>query len=107
MLRPNFPAGAVGVFAPIPLVLCGFVSAEDLNSGYFPSLGPVDGLSSKDMGIAQKHWGKVRECEVLELTEMGLTLEMSIPRAVSSAGPEIYQVVGLADMENCPSCTFC
>lgn len=48
------------------------------------SLGPVDGIPAK--GTAQKHWGKVKECEVLELTEMGLTLQVSIPRAVSSAG---------------------
>lgn len=46
----------------------------------------MDGLPTKDMGTAQQYWGKVRECEVLELTEMGLILEVSIPRAVSSAG---------------------
>lgn len=82
MLRPNFPADAAGVFALIPLVLCRYVSVEDLISGYFSSLGPVDGLPTKDMGRAQKYWSKVRECKVLELTEMGPILEVSIPRAV-------------------------
>lgn len=38
------------------------------------------------MGTAQKHWGQVREQKVLELTEVGLTLQVSLPRAVSSAG---------------------
>lgn len=51
-----------------------------------PSLGAVDGIPAKGMGTAQKHWGKVREHKVLELTEMGLSLQVSIPRAVSSAG---------------------
>lgn len=75
MLRPNFPADAAGVFALIPLVLCRYVSVEDLISGYFSSLGPVDGLPTKDMGRAQKYCGKVRECKVLELTEMGPILD--------------------------------
>lgn len=44
----------------------------------------MDALPSEDMRIAQKYWS--RECGALEFTVMGLTLEMSAPRAGSSAG---------------------
>lgn len=106
MLGPNFPEGAAGVFALIPLVLCCHLSAEELIFSYFPSLGSVDGVPTKDMGIAQKHWGKVRRCEGLELTEMGLTLQCPSPGLALDV-VDIYQVVGLVEMESCPSCTFC
>ncbi|OWK50669.1 Matrix-remodeling-associated protein 7 [Lonchura striata] len=32
--------------------------SSDLIFGYFPSLGPVDGIPTKGRGTAQKHWGQ-------------------------------------------------
>lgn len=68
----------------------------------------MDGVLTKVMGIAHKHWGRVRGCEVLELTEMGLTLQCPCPGLAPQLDVVgIYQAVFLVEMGNCPSCTFC